>query len=96
MRTVREDDEYRKMASAIEPDARRFDDIQDGIKWAIAINAEGFGIPVPGTILRVVATTRYFLPEIQSLWFYYSIDDEHTCTLRAVHVAPEEAGENGQ
>jgi hypothetical protein len=82
------------MAAAIEPDARRFDDIQDGVKWAIAVNAGGLGIPVQGTILRVVATTTYFLPHIKALWFYYSIDDDDQCTLRAVRVAPEEAGDN--
>jgi hypothetical protein len=82
------------MAAAIEPDAKRFDEIQDGIKWAIAINAEGFGTVVPGTTLRVAITNTYFLPAIRPLWFYYSIDDEHTCTLRAVRLAPE-PNENG-
>jgi hypothetical protein len=94
MRTIREDDAYREMAAAIEPDARRFDDIQDAVKWAIAINAEGIGTPVEGTILKVLVTTSWFLPQgIPSLWFYFSIDDEHTCTLRAVRTAPEETDE---
>jgi len=82
-RDVRRDPLFDSAIAAIEPNARRLDDQLRGIEWAIATAPYEFP-QVQGTSLHLIKTDPW--PGAPPLRVYFTIDDEHTCTLRWVEI----------
>ena len=78
--------------SQLHPDVRRCDEVLMGVEWAIAVNAEAFPLLGHDTDLRAVKTTRF--PDVPPFVVYFTIDDEHICTLQGLHVIETYATED--
>ena len=89
-RTIRRASLFEEQASRIDADVRRFDEQLMGIEWAVAARAEVFPL-IPLTTLRM-AKTRPF-PDAPALRVFFTVDDAHYCTLQAVEVIGDPAGD---
>jgi hypothetical protein len=80
--TIVEDPLFSAQKNAINPDARRMDEVLDGIMWGLGENPrEGF--PVPGHRLWVIKTDLF--PGAPRVRVWYKIDDE-TQTVRLLSI----------
>ena len=84
IRTVVEDQTFWEQARLLQPDAKRLDDIIDGVKWLISSHAEECEV-VEGK-LRVAFTDTF--PDAPAMRIFFSITDSSTCTLHWIEHLP--------
>lgn len=82
-RSIARDPLFESQLESLHPSPARCDEAIAAVEWALALNAEHFPA-VPGTRFRLVKTRPF--PDIPPLRIFYTVDDEHTCTLRALEV----------
>jgi hypothetical protein len=87
-RTVVWGEDFQRQVERLQPDAERLDEQLRAVEWFVATRPERCPIMID-TRLRLVLTDPF--PGAPSLRIFFTIDDEHTCTLRWVELA--EAGE---
>lgn len=60
----------------------------ESVEWSIAMDPESWHfVEGPGgTAIRLAITTA-FPAGVPALWVYFTIDDDHYCTLRSVELA---------
>jgi hypothetical protein len=87
-RTVVWDEAFQRQVDRLQPDAERLDEQLRAVEWVVATRPERCPIMI-NTRLRLVLTDPF--PGAPSLRVFFTIDDEHACTLRWVELAePEE------
>jgi len=86
-RDIAEDPVFVESARRIEPDARRWDEIMDGVCWAISRNPSEFPEVRKGSNLRLVLTDAYpGIPALRILFLQESVD---RCVLLDVSIVKD-------
>jgi hypothetical protein len=83
-RTIVESARFSAEAKAIQPDARRMDEIMHGVTWALSNVAERIGQPTAVAYIRALPTRVW--PNAPAMILYYSYDDD-TVTLLSIRLA---------
>lgn len=86
MRTLVHSPYFEQQARVLNYDIQRLDEVLHGVKWSISRMPEGWPL-VDATTLRVAITEP--AGDIPGLLIYFTIDDEATCTLRALAQADD-------
>jgi hypothetical protein len=73
MRTVRYSEKWESCKAALAGAAPRLDEIEQGVEWAVSLQAETYGEAVPGTSWRVALTDPF--PGAPAMVWYFSIED---------------------
>lgn len=82
-REVVESDRYTREASKIEPDAQRFDELVNGLIWAISVHPESHE-QIGDTEIWAIASEPW--PGVPECVIYYSFN-ETTVTLESIRLA---------
>jgi hypothetical protein len=89
MATIRQiayDQTFLEQAAILRADARRLDELLDGVTWLIANHAED--CEVVERNLRVAFTDPF--PDAPAMRIYFTITDDNTCTLHWIEHLPGE------
>jgi hypothetical protein len=86
IRQIAYDQTFLDQAALIQADATRLDELLDGVLWSIATHAEG--CEVIERNLRVAFTDSF--PDAPAMRIFFSITNEHTCTLHWIEHLPGE------
>jgi hypothetical protein len=77
---------FEEQAKLLEPDAVRLDDAIRGAEWAISNHPEK--LPIIEKNLRVAFTDNF--PDMPAMRIFFSITDEHTCTVHWIERLEQE------
>ena len=86
IRQIAYDQTFLDQGALLQADARRLDELLDGVLWLIATHAED--CEVVERNLRVAFTDPF--PDAPAMRIYFSITDGNTCTLHWIEHLPEE------
>ena len=77
---------FEEQAKLLEPDAARLDEAIRGVEWAISHHPER--LPLIEKTLRVAFTDTF--PGMPAMRIFFSITDEHTCTVHWIERLEQE------
>ncbi len=80
---------YTREKQAIQPDARRFEEVEAGFSGHVSARPEGFP-GVEGTLLRVIKT-RAGLGGCPALRVFFSTDTPDQFTLQSVEISEDQS-----
>lgn len=83
-RTIVESARFSAEAKAIQPDARRMDEIMHGVTWALSNAAEMIGQPTVVSHIRALPTRAW--PNAPAMIVYYTVDPD-TVTLLSIRLS---------
>jgi len=86
IRQIAYDQTFLDQAALLRKDARRLDEMLDGVLWLIATHAER--CEVVDRNLRVAFTDPF--PDAPAMRIFFSITNDDTCTLHWVEHLPRE------
>lgn len=86
MRTIIEEDLFRRQKSKLRISVKRLDEILEGITWALSKRPEAFH-NVPGTNLHLIKTDPF--SALPALHVWYKFDDECVYLLSIEKGSPE-------
>ena len=87
-RDIVEEPTFVEQANLISPDIERFDEIMDGVKWALARNPEMFPRVLEGMNLHIAKTDSW--GDIPALRILFRYDDNETRLLWVEPIPHEE------
>jgi hypothetical protein len=87
-RDIAEDPVFVAAAQRIESDARRWDEIMDGVVWALARNPDAFSPVKKGSKLRLVKTKAF--PAVPALCVLFEMESDDRIILRDVAIAEDQ------
>lgn len=91
---IREAEGFEESKRAVEPDARRFDEVFRGVEQAISTRPLEVSWEVDETDLRVISTAAY--EDAPNMWVYFRrLESESCCELVRLELAESSEEEEG-